>query len=443
LRWLFVFRLCALLACSSSKAPVMLHSAADDPAGEPVATRTDASGDAPQHSDNPGDAPQHGDEHSDNPGDAPLASFYTALQRLARGEADKVRVLHYGDSHTAADVLTSVVRRSLQARFGDGGRGFLPLGRPWNSFLPKDISHQAQGTWSVARVLAAAPPERMDGHYGLGGLSTIGGVGSSTRIAALPGQQTGLFEVFYLNQPGGGRFRIWVDGVAQGAVDTASETMTPGFYRVDMPAKARVFEVRTQQPPVRFFGAVIEHAGPGVVYDTLGINGSFFYTSAHWNADELQQQVQRRDPQLIVAMYGSNEANSRSLTPDTYADKVHAAMARLTAGAPRAACLLIGPPDRVLRNCGREDQLDWIIDVQRRVAAERGCGFIDLQHLMGGPGSHRQWQQQQPPLAQADGVHLTIRGYLQLGEAVARELLEGFDAFAAPSPRTEPAQDVP
>jgi lysophospholipase L1-like esterase len=47
-----------------------------------------------------------------------LASFYAALAAIESGRRrEPVRIVQYGDSHTAADLMTGVVRRNFQRRF--------------------------------------------------------------------------------------------------------------------------------------------------------------------------------------------------------------------------------------------------------------------------------------------------------------------------------------
>src|SRR2546430_12522586 len=59
-----------------------------------------------------------------------LRRFWESLSALDSGSAqDDVRIVQYGDSHTAADFETGAIRKTLQTRFGDGGRGFVLLGK--------------------------------------------------------------------------------------------------------------------------------------------------------------------------------------------------------------------------------------------------------------------------------------------------------------------------
>src|SRR5436190_12349269 len=55
-----------------------------------------------------------------------LSGFFKALSEVKSGRRiEPVRVMHFGDSHVAADVLTAEIRRSLQGEFGYGGAGFI------------------------------------------------------------------------------------------------------------------------------------------------------------------------------------------------------------------------------------------------------------------------------------------------------------------------------
>ena len=61
-----------------------------------------------------------------------LAPFFQALEDVKAGKrARPVHIIQLGDSHTAADHITGALRARLQARFGEGGRGALPPGRPF------------------------------------------------------------------------------------------------------------------------------------------------------------------------------------------------------------------------------------------------------------------------------------------------------------------------
>jgi lysophospholipase L1-like esterase len=309
------------------------------------------------------------------------------------------------------------------------------LGRRWRSYQPKDIDVHSTGEWKPERILIAADPASLDGYYGLAGITTettekfarsivrTAGDGVFGRVAS-------VFDVYYLTQPGGGRFTVLVDGKTKAQVNTAASRKRTGFVKVKVKEASHEFEVRTSGGgKVRLFGASVE-SERGLVYDTLGVNGGFFYTPHRWNEEELQKQIRRRDPRLLVTMYGTNEVGSRVLTRKKYKASVIKTMKKLYGGVADGSCLMLGPPDRNT-DSKKEERLDIITGVQREVAMEMGCAFIDLRQMMGGPMSHLRWEETTPPMAQSDGIHLTVKGYMFLGDLIADEILKGFDNFSA------------
>jgi lysophospholipase L1-like esterase len=365
----------------------------------------------------------------------PMEPFFEALDAMERAGRGLVRILHYGDSHTAADLLTAELRHALQDRFGDGGRGFVHLGRPWKTYRPKDVElTTSRGDWRAERIMLSVDPSQLDGRYGLGGVCSIASrAGAFVRIETARdgayGRSAASFDVFYMVQRGGGTFDVLLDGRRVGTVSTAGAGPRSGFFEAQGAPGAHALEVRLRgDEEVRLFGVAVEGGGPGVVYDNLGLNGAFFYTPLRWDAALLAEQIERRDPDLIIAMYGSNEVDSRSITPESYRADVRRVMVRLRDDANEASCLMIGPPDRRPRDpVAGSQRLSWIIGVQRDVAEELGCGFVDLQAMMGGPGSQEEFLR--TGLGQRDGVHLTSKGYRILGERLAGEIIGAYETW--------------
>lgn len=365
-----------------------------------------------------------------------LTSYLRALDVLESGDDGRVRAAHFGDSHTAADIMTTQIRRALQDRFGDGGRGFVLLGRPWRYYRPKDIHLEESGRWRPHRFKVTASSDGFDGRYGYGGVAVECDAGRC-RASLRPsrgkyGDDFDFFELYYLEQPGGGSFVVKPDRGPGGRITTDAGSFASAFFALELEAgQGRSIELTTAgDGPVRLFGAVVEKKGPGIVYDTLGINGATFGTILQWDKELFVEQMQRRRPDLIVTMYGTNETCAKTFNPAEYAVDVENALQMLREGAPEAACLLIGPPDRQ----GKPEELErlaLVVSVQRQAAKKGGCAFLNARDVMGGPGSHSQWQAQ--GLAASDGIHLTMQGYKQLGEEIVEILLDAYKAFSEAS----------
>ena len=362
-----------------------------------------------------------GDVTIENP--AALIPFFEQLSRHEKGELEEpLRILHYGDSHTAADEWTGALRSHFQSRFGSGGGGYSLAGRPWNSYRRLDLRSFATRGWHSDGLVG----RQGDGRYGLGGVS-ISTTLPRESIALEAGCEQ--VEIYYLQQPGGGSLELYVEGQPTERISTEGE-LGPGYFGFSLPPGHHRFELRTlDRAPVRLFGWVTEN-NRGVTYETLGINGAQASIILNWDEVLTASHLARRNPALIVLAYGTNEAGNRDWTSETYRAMFSALINRFRAAAPAASILVIAPPDREYRTRGRWlpfDRLDMIIAAQRQAALESNCGFWDLRGKMGGKGSMRQWVL--AGLAQNDHVHFTTAGYRLLGDAVFHNVMDRYGRF--------------
>src|SRR5882672_3120396 len=108
-----------------------------------------------------------------------LDHFYAALRDLHAGQSRRtVRIVHFGDSPTTADLITGDARELLQTRFGDAGHGFCLLGKPWAWYGHNGVDLSSDG-WTID---PASMSKVKDGLYGLGGVSFRGEAGAHTRL---------------------------------------------------------------------------------------------------------------------------------------------------------------------------------------------------------------------------------------------------------------------
>lgn len=369
-------------------------------------------------------------------GEAPLARFYRALEALRAGQdADgKVRVLAYGGSHTDADVYTHYLRTYLQERFGDGGHGFVHVAKPWRWY--RHVDYRVEGIKHWITEHAQRRKGRSDGLYGLLGCSLAASKkGAFGKVIPRGDSVGGEHEIYFLRQPKGGSFKVLADGKAIATVKTAADAPEPGYHRFVLPEGPHEIEVRLDgNGEVRLFGMTIERESPGVVVDTLGITGTRASNMLAWDREIWADNVAHRDPDLVMLFYGTNEAMDEDRPISTYEEDLRAVLARIEEAAPDASCLIMGPGDFPRRGPDgtwvNRQRVDEIIEVQRRVAIDRGCGFWDTKAFMGGELSMPMWVAAQPPMAKPDHIHFTVRGYVRIGMALVDAMMVGFDGGA-------------
>ncbi|MCA9538497.1 MAG: SGNH/GDSL hydrolase family protein [Myxococcales bacterium] len=361
-----------------------------------------------------------------------LAHTFAALQRReARPPSGRVRITHLGDSHIAADLWTGPLRSALQARFGDGGRGFVLAGRPWTSYWQEHALPGIDGPWRVDGLRGGLD----DGWFGPGTCSVAADdpdaeVSLSVSPKSDAGRGATSVDVHVLRQPGGGCFEVRVDGQPVRRFSTRGPWVEPTFVRVPLPtgtAKVTVHPVAGGE--TRLLGLSLE-AEQGLLYDALGINGAKANRLLRLDPTGLRDGLRRLDPTLLIISYGTNELFDDDLEPSTYADRLEAVLTALRAAAPDADCLLTGPPDALIKRRHPPPLIEAVYGIQRALAEAHGCAFWDARSAMGGPGSIRAWRR--AGLAQRDFVHFTRDGYRQLAEAFLSALLGAYDAWITP-----------
>lgn len=366
-------------------------------------------------------------------GEPPLARFYDALQALRDGQDTdgKVRVLVYGGSHTDADVYPHYLRRYLQERFGNGGHGFVHLARPWRWYRHVDYRVEGAKYWKTEH--AQRRSGRMDGLYGYMGTSLAAKTKRAFGRVIPRGDSVGAeYEIFFLRQPRGGSFKVLVDGKKLATVKTRAAEIGPGYHRFVLPEGPHAVEIKLEgNGEVRVFGLTVEREEPGVVVDTLGIGGTRAANMLQWNEQIWADNVAHRDPDLITLFYGTNEATDEDQPIEVYERDLRQVLERLSTVAPRASCLLMGPGDFPRKDetgtWHNRQRIDEIIEVQRRVALEHGCGFWDTKAFMGGELSMTLWAAAEPPMAKQDHIHFTKRGYVRIGMALVDAMMVAFD----------------
>jgi lysophospholipase L1-like esterase len=360
-----------------------------------------------------------------------MKALHEALARAAAGEG-QARLVFYGASHVASDLFTGHIRRELQARYGDAGHGFLVPVHPWRTYRHRDINIESDGKrWETHRIrVGDSEVERV----GLAGVAMeskrVGSFGAVyTAQETEYGRLASFFELYYWKHPRGGEMDVYIDGRKARRISTRAATPSTGYATFRVPDASHRFEIRTlSKRPIWLFGLAVERDRPGVVVDTLGINGARARYQLLWDEGIYREHLQRRKPDLVVIAYGTNESGDESPLQD-YERDLRAVVKRMRDTVPEASCLLIGPSDRPMqveeRVFENRERTNSLIEIQHSVALEHGCGFFDLVAFQGGALSMVQWAANDPAYASQDHIHYTRRGYQRLGEVLLSALLDG------------------
>lgn len=470
------FALCAIasLGCQSGCDGERAHGRSAPP-GPPVAIA------ATSDADPAAGVPRHdGVEPARAPGflDAPAAALdplYTALAAAERGDpSGRVEIAVFGDSHTAGDSMTSRLRVTLQARFGDAGRGLVAAGRPpARHYYQRDVKYGRSGDWT-----AAVGGHRGDVEpFGIAGLRVSGQrkgaqLWVETCADCQAGASVGQFEILYYAAPDHGVLRYRVDDGAWQALPTRTSAIEPPHPArqvvavVDGPHKLAL--EHGGGGAIDLFGVVLERVRAGVIVDSLGVVGRRLGSLRSWDWSIIGEQLATRDPRLVILQYGTNEADDPDNDLEAMARYFDDTILRIRAAAPTASILILGPPDMGVREGGKAcdkppprgaadagviPECEWrtpavlreIIAVEHAAAARNHVAFYDTFAAMGGADQMHAWFVGEPRLAYKDHVHLTDLGYQQWADGLSSAMLAGYERWRHDRglPPTRAAQPLP
>ncbi len=355
--------------------------------------------------------------------------FIGKLRALERGERDKVRVIHLGDSELVADGTAGAIRRTLAARFGLGGLGFnlpmLPL--PW--YLREHLRHRE----GVGVKSYSYPHGKLvGGMYGPGGVAFDAAPGAHGWVVAEhPVAGPCTLTLFFARQPEGGRVQVLGDGALLIDADTVGSGGM-GASRRAVERCPRELELVTRERQTRFYGWSIEYTEPGIVWSNLGVVSAQLMQLDHFAEGHLEEAMGALEPDLVVLSFGLNLAASSALPPPEYRFVVTDQLRRIRRGAKNAACLVTGPypvghPRKDTGHNPEARNAALISALQEEAAKAAGCSFLDRFTLAGGAPTASRWVASRPKLLSGDYCHLTVEGGERMGRALAAVILAAVD----------------
>jgi lysophospholipase L1-like esterase len=422
-----------------------------------------------------------------------LANFFRALADLESPPADSpqppvVRIIHFGDSHVASDYWAGEIRAKLQARFGDGGPGFVLPGRPWPSIRYVEAKSLDGQYWRTDGLRLG----ENDGVVGLGGMSMESFREASPSSALATFTQ---FDVLAATKPGSDCLSIQVDdgdfhdltphtepvippppapsslvpepsskSLGGGAGDPPDPPIPPVTTQrsrkrrkptppvppfnpwpagspldlldltnaAPLAAGAHKLSIRSScGSNVRLLGMELFSGFKGIVYDTDGVNGARLVDLEKPLPALRRVLLQQARPGLIIVSYGTNDIGTKGFTPSGYEEGAFQILSKLKADAGDASILVTGPTDR---GSPRRRTRAFIQEAQtelqpalRRAALRAGCAYWDQQAAMGGSGAMTRWVR--AGLASYDYVHFSGLGYKKLADMLYDQLIMEYGNF--------------
>jgi lysophospholipase L1-like esterase len=277
-----------------------------------------------------------------------LKPYFEKLASARDGSGKPVHILQIGDSHTAGDAITGAWRDLLQARYGSGGRGVMPPGRPFPGYNPHGVNVDMSPDWKISGIFGSVSHEPR-ASVGLSGFSI-----TSTADGARIGMTTSADETFTrfvlcaIAEPGAGTLVISIGGKTR-RVELGSLITRPECKEMNFDRPQPAVSVAVEGGPVTITSWATFRDRGGVALSNLGVVGSQLVHFGRTDDSVVAEELRSYRPDLIVLAFGTNEGFSSRINGQEYEIVLRSQIGRIRRLAGNVPILLLGAPDALTR----------------------------------------------------------------------------------------------
>ncbi|MFT3995684.1 MAG: GDSL-type esterase/lipase family protein [Dysgonomonas sp.] len=169
-------------------------------------------------------------------------------------------------------------------------------------------------------------------------------------------------------------------------------------------------------------GFVIENDEPGVIYHTIGVNGSKL--SDYNKYPRFFKQLPILKPDLIILSFGTNESFGK-VSALSYIDQLDQFVQNIRQKNPQATILVMTPPPSMFR---RRRPNPYVTDYSVALMGMNNLPVWDLYGRMGGLAGIA-LKGEYSDLIARDKVHYTSKGYQTQGSMFASDFIDAYNDY--------------
>ena len=345
------------------------------------------------------------------------ADWSSLMLSLDESLNQPVSIVHLGNSHIQADMLSGHTRRLLRQRYGNYGRGLIVPLRLAGTNQPVDYSFSSDSHFTVDRLLSYPWSEAM----GFTGIALT----PQTDDFSFTVSAGAMFERIVVYYTGSALSAKSVTGDGASLVFTTTDS--PGCLEIALPFPCGETTLTLSAlGPVSIFGVSLYSDAVGLAYNAIGINGA---TCASYNrVAELGSGIALLAPDLIIVSLGTNEAFGR-FDPADFSAELDRLVTSIRNENPGVHLLLTTPAEcyRRIRRRRRRSYVvnDRIAHVRQAIldyGRDNAIAVYDWYDAAGGAGSAAKWLSS--GLLGRDRVHCTRTGYQVAGQMLYDALIQ-------------------
>jgi lysophospholipase L1-like esterase len=351
-------------------------------------------------------------------------SIYGSIDSILTKGTGKLRILHVGGSHIQADIYTHQIRKRFQGMSPDmnGGRGLIFPYRMVKTNGPSNFRVDYEGNW----IHCKNTRNNSSCNLGITGYS-VSTTDSTARISIDVNRDSSVHYFFnsvrIFHEPTTYRLSVRING--KEFAGTYHDSL--GYSRFQFDHYYDDFQLIIRKDTLddvfTLSGISFDHDGPGIVYNTVGVNGAMLKSFLGCNL--YKKHLRAIAPQLIIFSIGTNDAYTRRFNESAFLQKYRQLLDSTLDAVPGAQIIITVPNDSYLYKRYVNHNTEKMRKIIFRLSDRYGCGVWDFYTVMGGLNSVQAWYDLK--MMKYDKVHFNRKGYILKGELFFSAFLKGWE----------------
>ena len=348
-----------------------------------------------------------------------LANFKLKVNSLKTGTREKVRIVHIGDSHIQADKFTGEIRNQLQKVYGNGGRGLVFPFSLAKTNGPKDYNAESTDNLLVCKNVEYIKKFPI-GIMGitLKSQAESGTINMKFGIDSVKNRFTNSLLIYSAEKES----NITLNNTKEQETIEHNSKMYDTLRTIHSTLQNHI-NIDWQGKKFSLHGLYLENSTPGIIYNTIGINGARF--KDYCATDYFFEQLELIKSDLIIISLGTNESYSSKYTDEDFTKYINLFLSKLKEVCPNTDVILTCPSENyhLRKNVPVENQRVQNVNlILRQTAQKNKMAIWDLYKVMGGKGSMKVWKME--GLINPDYVHFRRDGYKLQGRLFFEALVD-------------------
>lgn len=356
---------------------------------------------------------------------ANLNNFYAKLDTLMFEGKGKVNIMQMGGSHIQADIWSDQLRKNFHKVSPNlnGGRGFLfpfKLAKTNNPYY-YEVSHT--GEWQGFRNSVS----KHHATWGVSGITAITNDSVASFSINFRGDDTPTYDfkrikIFHNQDSLGYCIELTKDTCVAITVNDSIGFTEFVFAEYKNVVDFTIYKNDSASQPFELYGISLENNDPGVVYNSIGVNGAS--TSSYLRATLFKQHLQAIQPDLVIFCIGINDAYDPGFCGNCYENNYDTLVDWIKSVSPKTNFIFVTNNDSYYKRRYPNKRVEEARLAMIRLATKHNAAMWDMYHVMGGLGSIKTWQKH--GLAKTDKIHLTSDGYKLMGDLLFSAIMKGY-----------------